>query len=317
MRIQTNILVTAISGDLANGILKVLRGTKANLYGTDIYDYPVGMDKVEKCFKICPAVNKQYLSELIRFCEETKITHIIPANEKELAIISNYRKEFEEKNISLVINSQEIIDVFLDKKRTYDFLKTIDGINVPDTYTFDEFCADGKLYIVKPKASCGSKYLRKVRSTDELLRGNMGNTPNDLIIQEYIDAENEEYTVGVFSDGEEIRTIIFRRKLKNGYTDFVELVSDENIVKDAVLIAKKTHLKGYINIQLRKYQGKNYIFEINPRISGSVVFRHMVGFDDVLWWVHMMDNKKIEDYRPKYRKFIGMRELSEKMVFSE
>ena len=40
------ILVTAISGDVANGILKILQDTEDCVYGCDIYDYPVGMDRV-------------------------------------------------------------------------------------------------------------------------------------------------------------------------------------------------------------------------------------------------------------------------------
>lgn len=86
---------------------------------------------------------------------------------------------------------------------------------------------------------------------------------------------------------------MFKRKLENGYTSFVELIFGKVIKECAITIATATNLKGYINLQLRKYEDKNYIFEINPRKSGTVYFRHMLGFTDVIWWLDMLDSKAI------------------------
>ena len=311
-----NVLVTAISGDLSNGILRILREKSITAYGTDIYDYPVGMDKVSEWEKICPAADESYIDVLIGLCRKWNITHLIPGNETELKVISDNREMFENENIRLLINNRNIIDGFLDKYETYRILSGL-GISVPDTYEYDEFVPDGRRYIAKLRSSCGSKYLEVISTKEDISANRSGIDTDDIIIQEYIDAPDDEYTVGVFSDGDKISTVIFKRKLKHGYTDFVELADDDAMRSIAVKIAGEVGLKGYMNIQLRKKNDVCYVFEINPRISGSVYFRHMVDFDDVIWWLDMLDGEEVEEYVCRYSRVIAMKELVEKTIIRE
>lgn len=307
------ILVTAISGNVANGILKALRDTRDEVYGCDIYDYPVGMSYVKAFWKSELAVSETYISAMIAKCKEYKITHLIPVNELEIRKISEHRDEFEAIGIKLIINSPEIIYTFLDKKLTIEYLQRA-GIPVPRTYTMETFQEDGKPYIVKLRNSCGSKLLERVSSKTEILKLGI---KEEFVIQEYLEEAEEEYTVGVFSDGEQVDIISFKRKLEHGYTSFVELVQNERIAALAKRIAQAVTLRGFINIQLRKSGDEYKVFEINPRISGTVYFRHMLEFSDVLWWLDLADGIRREKYVPQYAKAIGMRELSEKFVILE
>ena len=309
------ILVTAIGGDVSNGILKILQDTEDELYGCDIYDYPVGMDKVKDYWKSDLAVKPEYIPNLLLKCREIGITHLIPVNEMEIKVIGEHIAEFDDQGIKVMINAPFILDTFLDKYSTYEYLSKLKNISVPKTFGYDEFKEDGKKYIVKLRQSCGSKFLETITKKAELEKFNLDKEA--YIIQEYLENAQEEYTVGVFSDRDKISTIIFRRKLLHGYSSFVELVQDETIEKEAVEIAKSINLKGYINIQLRKQNEKNYIFEINPRISGTVVFRHLLGFEDVLWWLKVLDNEKVDGYKCECKTAIGMRELKEKFVILE
>lgn len=308
------ILVTAISGNVSNGILKTLQETEDEIFGCDIYDFPVGMDKVKVYWKSELAVTSGYINSLIEKCEEYQISHLIPANEVEIEVINRNINRFHSKGIRVLINKPQIIDCFLDKYKTYQSLKNINGIFVPETFRYCDFIADGRQYIVKLNRSCGSKYFKLITTKEEI--DSLDICPDEYIIQEYLPDAQEEYTVGVFSDGENVYTIIFKRKLEHGYTSFVELVYDESISESARLIAQEIGLRGYINIQLRKQGGKNFIFEINPRISGTVYFRHLLEFKDVLWWLDMIDGREIA-YAPKYKKAVGMRELTEKFVMLE
>lgn len=309
------ILVTAISGDVANSILKILKETDDEVYGCDIYDFPVGMDKVKCFWKVKLAKHPDYISELIEGCRKFKITHLIPTNEQEIKVISDARVLFEDIGIKIVINSKYIIDTFLDKYSTYVFLNGIREIDVPKTYSYTNFVEDGNKYIVKYRSSCGSKFLKIIETKKEL--DALDIVKEDVIIQEYIEVDNEEYTVGAFSAGKETHVIIFKRKLEHGHTSFVELVKDKEIEKISRIIAEEIKLKGFINIQLRKKDNKNYIFEINPRISGTANFRHKLEFMDVIWWLDYLDGKMDFEYHNNYKKAIGMRELSEKFVSIE
>jgi carbamoyl-phosphate synthase large subunit len=40
------------------------------------------------------------------------------------------------------------------------------------------------------------------------------------------------------------------------------------------------------------------IFEINPRFSSTVMFRHLLGFKDLIWSINEIAGKAIEDYIP-------------------
>lgn len=308
------ILVTAISGNVSNGILKILRETDDELYGCDIYDYPVGMDKVKVCMKSIPAVRAEYIEEILDKCRQFGITHLIPVNETEIQIISDNIERFNQENIKVLINRKGIIDTFLDKYSTVKCLSDIEGVFVPKSYLYSEFIEDGNQYIVKLKNSCGSKFLKLIKSKEEL--DEFPYEKENYIIQEYLDDEDNEFTVGCFSNGTDISTIIFRRKLEHGYTSFVELVQNDEIAGIARKIASVIDLHGYINIQMRKHNEAYYIFEINPRISGTVYFRHMLGFRDVIWWLDMLDGVEYQ-YTPEYKKAIGMRELNEKFLVLE
>lgn len=310
------ILVTAISGDVANGILKILQDTEDTVYGCDIYDYPVGMDRVTAYWKSDLAVDPAYIGNLLDKCREYRITHLIPANEVEIKVISKNAALFAEAGIKVMINPPETIETFQDKYETSRLLNQIGGdVIAPRTYLYRDFSEDGGTYIVKLKNSSGSKLLQKVKTLDEI--NELKVDVQDIVVQEYIEEASQEYTVGVFSDGIHISTIIFKRQLKNGYTSFVELVEDEGIRQIAEKIVNAIALRGYINIQLRKHAGKNYIFEINARISGSVYFQYMLGHNIVIWWLDLLDGKADHVYENKYKKAIGIRELTEKFVIME
>jgi carbamoyl-phosphate synthase large subunit len=110
------------------------------------------------------------------------------------------------------------------------------------------------------------------------------NRPND-IWQEYL--SGEEYTCGLFglSNGN-FHSIIFKRKLSNGNAGFTvsgEVVHNEDIENCLSKLAIGLDLRGSCNIQLRLTSSGPIIFEINPRFSSTVMFRHLLGFQDVVW----------------------------------
>ena len=75
-------------------------------------------------------------------------------------------------------------------------------------------------------------------------------------------------------------------------------------------IAKATDLVGYINIQTRRVGDIFLPFEINPRISGTILFRKKFGFDDVLWWIDVLSGGTYT-YKPLYKSGRAMRYYSE------
>ena len=92
---KVNILVTAISGDVANSILKCLLSYEHldNLYGCDIYSYPCGINKVKEFFKVPVCFEEtRYIQEIIRICKSVNIELVIPANEIEIVCLSKNKE---------------------------------------------------------------------------------------------------------------------------------------------------------------------------------------------------------------------------------
>ena len=108
--------------------------------------------------------------------------------------------------------------------------------------------------------------------------------PSDLW-QEYL--QGDEYTCGLFGTCTgEFRSIIFKRKLSNGNSGFTasgEVIENNDIQILLDSLALGLDLRGSCNVQLRLTPKGPMIFEINPRFSSTVMFRHKLGFKDVVW----------------------------------
>ncbi len=304
------ILVTAVSGNIGYGILKILQSEDHVLFGCDVNEIAAGMDLAEEFWQCKYAVDDGYIEELLMRCKEHGITHLIPVNEREIERIGQERKKFEEIHVKVVIQTQKVLDICLDKYATARFLSE-HGFDVPATYTDNTFKEAGK-YILKPRKSNGSKNLVLLASKEEI----PDQIEKDYILQEYIESE-EEYTIGVFRHSQTINVIAFLRQLKDGYSSQVELTEEKELIRIAERAAQAFDLEGYINIQLRKKDGKYYIFEINPRISGTVRFRHMLGYTDVWWWLDLLDGMEVASYQNRYKRAVGVRELNEKFLILE
>lgn len=298
------ILVTAISGNIGNGILKILKEEKeTTLFGCDCNSLAAGMDLVSKFWQCPLAVDKNYIPFLLEKCRQYNITHLIPVNEREIEIIGQNRTLFEKNHVKLVIQSSHVLEICLDKAKTMLYLEKM-GLHVPKTLT-------NIRYICKPLKSNGSKNIIQNSIVEQSHLQN-----ENYLIQEYIEGEGE-FTVGIFKNENIENIIAFRRVLKDGYSYQVELVKDNLLFDIAHRVAEVLDLSGYINIQLILKDGTYYIFEINPRISGTVRFRDSLGFRDVIWWLDLLDGNPIAKYECPYNKAIGIRELNEKFLVKE
>jgi carbamoyl-phosphate synthase large subunit len=114
--------------------------------------------------------------------------------------------------------------------------------------------------------------------------------------------EGDEYTCGLYGNGEGVtHSIIFKRKLSNatyGFTVSGEVVEDQAIENILKKVSYSLKLNGSCNIQLRMNKNDPIIFEINPRFSSTVMFRHKLGFRDVLWSCNSILGEVSDPYSP-------------------
>lgn len=306
------ILVTGVGGDIGQGVLKCLKDTKYNLkiIGTDMDPYAAGRIYVEKFFHSPGAwENETYLDFIKKLIEEENVQYILPTTETEIEVYNVCRDYFEAKNIKLFINNPFIIETFLDKYETVNFLKN-NGLPYPRTYILETYNNELSFpLLLKLRKGWGGKGAVVIKDAEELIF--FKKRTNNAIIQEIVGTPDDEYTVGVFSTGSKVYSIAFKRFLGYGsLTKVAKLVEDVAIKNLAETIAKTSFLEGSLNIQLRKTD-KGYVpLEVNPRFSSTVYFRHCFGFQDVKWWIDLKEGRNIE-YALKYREGVAVRTISE------
>lgn len=183
-----------------------------------------------------------------------------------------------------------------DKFKTAEFLKK-ENLPFPKTFLASDIkTIDSFPVILKSKTGSGSKSIYKINTLDEFLFYTKNNT-DDFVVQEFITEENGEYTCGLFRSSQgEIRSLIFKRELQGGYSGYGEVV--ENLAISSLLekLAVKLNLIGSINVQLRITDKTPMIFEINPRFSSTVLYRHLFGFQDLLWSIEDKMGYKLANY---------------------
>jgi len=307
--------ITGIGGDIGLGILNSLKSSKykrAKIIGTDITPYSVGLYKVDKGYIVPLADSLEYLSKLVKICNQEKINVLFISTEQELSRLSEAREVFRKKTeTKLIIANQKIIEIGSDKWKTYQFLKE-NKLLYPRSVLFKnniretrEFVKEvGFPLIIKPRKSRGSKNLYLVKNFKSLEF--YGKEINQPILQEYLRPKSEEYTCGVFAYNGKIFSIIFKRELNFGLTTKAVVWKDKEIERTCQRIAQQLGLEGPINIQLRKTKKGVVPFEINPRYSSTVSIRNYLGFRDVEWAIDVFLFRKsnIEYHPPKKGIFI-------------
>jgi carbamoyl-phosphate synthase large subunit len=320
---KKRILVTAVGGDLAQSVIKCIKdpGYDAHIVGSDIDPYASGRADVDT-FLVAPPVKeeKKYIDFILKIIEIEKIDYVFPMSDVEIMFFNDHRELFLSLPAVIVINEKHVIDTFMDKYKTVQFFKE-NNIPYPQTWMASEYnCQTGYPVILKKRIGSGSQSLFKVHDAEELqFYLKRLKHPGDMIIQEYLpegDSDNNEYTAGIFSDGKITHSITFRRKLSpGGYSQKVETVMDSetHILELPRKISEVLKFKGSINVQFRYTKQGGIPFEINPRFSSTVYFRHLFGFKDVQWTLDMYEGKSIPLTLPPVEKGIGVRKLTEEI----
>ena len=81
-------------------------------------------------------------------------------------------------------------------------------------------------------------------------------------------------------------------------TESATLVRSPSLTRYLERVAASLDLQGSINVQLRVTERGPVAFEINPRFSSSVVLRHLLGFEDLVWSLEERQGSAPSPYLP-------------------
>ena len=342
---QVTVLVTSVGG-IGEQILKALRlaeKTRYTIVGCDMSPQTKGLLDVDHPYLVPPARDPSYVNSLLKVCRRHRVAAILPGSEPELKVLSEARQTIEDAGLFLPISPASVIDLCLDKVKTCEFLagrgfavsayKSVSSVE--DLQDFDTLPA-----VLKPsKGGSGSAHVYLAQTREEFLtfgRYLLGLYP-EFVTQAYVGTPDAEFTVGVLCDmeGGLINSIAVKRNILTGLSNRLKVPNRTGraelgptlalssgisqgvigrfpeVTETCERIAKTLACRGAINVQCRHFEGKIYVFEINPRFSGTTSLRALAGYNepDVLIRRHVF-GEKITPHFP-YQSGIVVRGLTE------
>lgn len=288
------ILVTAIGGDIAQSIAIILRQEKpgVRLVGVDMHDRHGGMSFVDVYHQVPPASDPRYPEVIFDLVQRENIDVIFPVSENELAVWS--RGVFSGE-VDFIMPNTKIIDIGLDKLATAKFLEEI-GHHVPWTIPVTDGMPKRLPCIIKSRTGSGGKAMFVVR-TPEDVKFFARRYPNS-VYQELLEPNDREVTCAVYRDRSgNTHVLQMLRKLVGGLTGWATVITDSAVERECVRVAEGTDLKGSINIQLMLTPQGPRIFEINARFSSTILMRHQLGFQDVIWSLDELEGDSVRTPR--------------------
>ncbi|MBL4766393.1 MAG: ATP-grasp domain-containing protein [Rhodobacteraceae bacterium] len=292
------ILLTAIGGDIAQGVATIIRQTfpEWRIVGADMRGRHGGKLFVDTLLVAPAATDSGFEAWLGETISEHAVDFCIPFSEEELGF-------FCERNITKVMEAEIItpgfkaLEVGNDKLLTAEFLA---GIDIPGPWTVDAGQQQAGLNfpcIYKPRRGAGSKAIF-ICKTQEEADFYTEHYPGG-IYQELLLPADQEVTCAIYRTAEgKVVTLQLLRTLAGGFTSWAQVIQDDEVERQCTQIANALDLRGSINVQLRITDEGPRIFEINSRFSSTILLRHIMGFQDAVWTLQEKLGLPIELYSP-------------------
>jgi carbamoyl-phosphate synthase large subunit len=283
------VLITGIGGNVGQGVLKALRAGRESYHivGIDMEPLSAGFSLVDSYYQTPRTGDVAFQKALEVIIRDEGMEAVYVCSPTELEFFASRKEELErELGISVLVNPLPVVHIGSDKLKTAEFLRD-NGFCFPETVSASDdngiealIAKHGLPVIAKPRAGFSSRNVFLVDSREKL-RAAATLVP-DLIVQRYLPDDRAEDTAATLSGADQkVRAlIVFRRDLIQGTTYRTELVEDSHLEREVVRITEALGAVGPCNLQFRIVDGKVYVFEINPRFSGTSGVRYLYGFND-------------------------------------
>lgn len=313
------VLITGIGGNVGQGVLKALRAGRASYHivGIDMEPLSAGFSLVDSYHQTPRTVDPAFQKAFEAIVNDEAVEAVYVCSPTELEFFASHKEELESKlGASVFVNPLPVVRTGSDKFKTVEFLRDADFCFPETAEASDDAAvealidAHGLPVIAKPRMGFSSRNVFLLDSREKI-RAAATLVP-DLIVQRYLPDDRAEYTAATLSgaDGKVRATIVFRRDLIQGTTYRTELVEDADLDREVVRIVEALGAVGPCNLQFRLVDGKVYVFEINPRFSGTSGIRYLYGFNDCEMAFDLL-HLKTEVTQPTLNKAVVLRYWNE------
>lgn len=233
---------------------------------------------------------KEYIDYCINFCKEREIDVFVPR--RNMIEISQNKKEFEKNGVKILVDDYETIKMLNNKGDTYEYLKNIDGISIPDyevvntASQFEEAYnrikkEHGELcvkFVQDEGAMSFRKIVEQVAGFDSIKKYNSTQITYNTYLSLLQEVDSfDDLMVMPYLSGNEVsvdclktdKGLIAIPRYKS-FSRHEKIIFDDDIIHMTTLIMENIGLEYPCNIQYRIKDDKPYLLEINTRMSGGL-----------------------------------------------
>lgn len=241
---------------------------------------------IKRHFEWNTAAIDEAVLQLIRIVDENDIDVVIPISDID-ALITAKANSLHGRGC-YVVGSENSVNTARSRNKTADLCKRIE-IPIPRSVAVTKWNAltkareTGYPCFLKLSNTVGSEGVFRLRS-DEELQGRLASIPD------FVEIQLQEQITGVFvgmtgfaRSGQLIDSFSFENDYKHshgGNPPYAQEVFDPALHGMLALIVRELDWTGGIDLDLlRDAEGRYYLLEVNPRLSGTAVFPLKCGVD--------------------------------------
>ena len=291
-------LITAIGSMSAECVIKQLKEAGYYVTGCDIYPGEWHFEtKLCDAFYQAPLATKEedYIQFLLSVCKEQCLGYVIPLTDLEIDVLDRYRMYFDEANITLCMQSTDVLKVARNKKALSDRFLQDDKVPSIRTCMLKELQDDFPFpCIAKPYDGRSSEGLLKNATKEQIMAIERKDT---YIIQQQLDGN--VFTVDYVRNANSKRDAAVPRqellRTKNGAGLTIQTCGDMALLKLVSHIGQVLNINGCVNMEFILSHGKYYLIDINPRFSAGVAFSVVCGYNMVINHIRCFTGKDIDN----------------------
>ena len=271
------------------GLIRSLGKKEVDVFCADEYKSPGFYSRYVSEGFIIPSIIKDgersFIDKMLEIGEDIGSNDkifLFTSSDDYLIIISKYWDKLSKYYISVSeTNRTKLLDNLL-KDRMYKIAESA-NVNHPKTYYSNNINISDLSYpvVIKPTIRKTSdsdvgKSVFKIRKCHNKLEltsaiSLLKEKDSDFVVQDFIPGEdNQLFTVGLYAYKGSVIAAVSARKLRQfppivGECSFGELVSDPLAIEESKKYIQESGISGICQLEFKKYRGKHYLMEINPR----------------------------------------------------
>lgn len=281
-------MVTGVGAIMGYGLLRSLRQIEpaVRLVGADIYPDAVGQVWSDVFEQAPYTASPEYAAWLCGVIERHRIDLLIPGIEQDVQRLSMEPEILSGLACKVALNNTDLVRLTQDKWLMHQELFRLGEVSRIPSYVEGNYETlvqkIGLPFILKPRRSYASKGLVRVtkRADFEVHAAFLGDV---LMAQPLVGSDEQEYTVGVFGDGQggvACSITLQRRLAADGSTAKAWVRHEPSLDEVVRRLCACFRPVGPTNLQFRRDVTGWKLLEINPRISSTSSLRAAFGYNE-------------------------------------